>query len=233
MFHLIAAGFTLLMLSACDSGSSPPPAPDRIATLEKGLDRQREISEYLLSVDAWSNRLLAAADEDDRDLAEKTAADVRQRVDRIKALLDRSRSDRFGGWTPDIAEAARQLGELKDVHYRAIAANVDARREEEREMGERLAELNQSLSDFRVVASSHNASVNPEIRRRIASLEMGRRQNGELLRDLARADPLNWPYLRRRWDRQIRSWEDDHRMALERLVVVVRSTGSPVATGGA
>lgn len=207
--------------------AAPKPTTDRLASLERGLDRQREMEDYLRDVQAWSVKIVANASPEDHDRAEATAADLEAHIHRVAALVQKTRSDRFAGWTPTLAAASRELDDLKDAHYRALSGYPPERRETEREMAADLEELGKSLSDYRVEVSSLAVSDNGEIRRRIAALERGRREAGDILRDITRADSTNWPYLKRRWDRKKGEWQDDQRLALERLRSVPRPAPSP------
>lgn len=212
----------ILTVAGCaPSERAEAPAPDdKIASLEKGLDRQRDVDAYLVEVDNWAQALLAAAPPEEHDRAEATANDLEARISRVKKILDKTRSDRFTGWSPSLAAASGQLDDLRDAHYRAIAERPAQRRQAEKDMSDKLASLGQALADFRVEVSSMNAAANAEVRRRTASLEIGREEAAATLRDLERASTQNWPYLKRRWDQQMTDWEEDRLEALSRLKVV-------------
>lgn len=216
------AALALSLVGGCSSSErADAPAPDdKIASLEKGLDRQRDVDAYLVEVDKWAQELVSSASVADHDSAEATAGDLEDRIARVKKILDKARSDRFSGWNPSLAAASRELDELRNAHYRAIAEHAPERHEAEKEMSDKLAALDQALSDYRVEVSSANAEGNAEVKRRIAFLEIGRQEAAATLRDLQRATAENWPYLRRRWDHEMDDWEEDRLEALSRLKVV-------------
>ncbi len=210
-------------LTGCRSEPAPAaPAPDRLASLERGLDRQREMDAYIKEVDAWSTRIVADAAPEDHDGAEATAANLQAHIRRVKTQLARTRSDRFVGWTPALAAASRELDDLKDAHYRALSGYPPERRMAEKAMSDSLEGLGTSLTDFRLEVSSFSATGNAEVKRRIASLERGRKEMSDILKDLSKADTTNWPYLKRRWDRKMTEWEDDRNTGLERLHAAIK-----------
>jgi hypothetical protein len=227
LWAALAAATAMGIAGCAPRERADAPAPDdKIASLEKGLDRQRDVDAYLVEVDKWAQALVSAATPEDHDRAETTANDLEARIARVKAIIDKARSDRFTGWTPSLAAASGELDDLRDAHYRAIAERGPQRRDAEKDMSDQLTALGAALSDYRVEASSANAEGNAEVKRRIAFLEVGRQEAAATLRDLERAPAHDWPYLRRRWDRQMKDWEEDRLEALSRLKVVSTRTPS-------
>ena len=221
----------LSLMAGCRRDQPKVPEPEaKIAELERGLDRQRDADAYLLEVSSWTAGIVVAASPELHERAEAMVADLQMRTERVNTLLDRTRSDRFSGWNSALAAAARELEELKDAHYRALATLPRERREAERQMSERIDGLNRSLAEFRVHVASVNVAGNLEVKRRTAAMDMARREAGDILKDVARAPADNWPYLRRRWDRAVASWEEDHRSAVERLRSIEKAPAAPAGT---
>ncbi len=209
---LILAAISIVV-AGCRSEKRSAATPDeRIATLERNLEGQRKAETLVTDVEGWIDRARAGALPSERERVEALATDLRLRLERVKPSVGRQGGERTGEGT-----MAGDLAELRNAYDRAMASIGSERKTAEEAMAETLTGIDGSLKEFRLEISSAGVQTNAEVKRRLAALELGRREAADTLADLRHAGVDNWAALHRRWETQIHAWNEDFQEANERL----------------
>ena len=221
-FSTLIVGAGLLGLASCRSGASgtpgSPSSPLRTA------ESRPDIDATLNDVEAWVVRVTSEAAPANRERVEVLAENLRGYEERVKASLRHKRGERM-----DDTVLSRDVNDLRNAYDHAIASLPAERRAAETAMGEALADVGDRLTQFRIAVASAGVQGNAEMKRRMTELELGRREISETLADLRRASTDTWAEIHRRWELQLRRWNEEFQEAQTRLPLMPtpEPSGSP------
>jgi hypothetical protein len=214
-FSLALLAAAVLAAGCRKDDRAAAPAEDRIAVLERALERQRDAEALVADVEAWIVRVSSIPVASERDRAESTARSLRERLARLKPALERKGADRR-----EDAALNRELADLANAFDRAVASMASERRGAEDAMAAAMTEIGDQLTAYRVELASAGVQGNAEARRRTAQLELARRAANQTLAEMRRARPEQWAWLHRRWLAEVHDFRDDLRQARERAMVM-------------
>jgi len=212
-----------LLMAGCKADNQPAsPAVERIAVLERTLEAHRTAESLIADVEVWIERARAEAAPAERERVEALASDLRGRIERLKPEMGRRIAERTAR-----RDLEGDIAALRNAYDRAIASINSERKSAEDAMAATLSTIDSQIKEFRVQIASAGVQGNAEVKRRLSALELSRREAADTLTDLRRSGVDNWAALRRRWEAQVRHWNDDFLQTGERLRRVPTPAPSP------
>jgi hypothetical protein len=209
---LIVAFFCVSLAGCRSENGRSLPSENRMEQLERTLGPLRTAETLVGDVETWIVRASSGATAAEKERVDAVALSLRSRLARVKPLMARAREDRESARL-----LAQEVDDLSDAYDRGVAAVASERRAAEESMVDGMAELVRKVNQFRVEIASAGVQGNAEARRRSAQLELSRREAAQTLVELRRASSDQWAFLRRRWKAQVRQFDENYRIASERL----------------